>query len=339
MVEPNENANILFENAIQIGIRTFTVSVKRKLDYNSIKNIRRIIKNNNITIIHSHDFKSDFYALIASIGLKVKRVTTAHGSTRDSWLKRVYLAFNEIIIYRYYNSIIAVSNELKIMLLKRGIKGEKIFVIQNGLDLNFIKNVNVVKNFEEPLPVPASAIVFTVIGRLFPDKGHRFFLKAFDSIKHRYSNVYALIVGDGPSRQDIERQIQLLGLSNRVYVCGMRSDIWNVYSRTQYLVIPSLREGIPYVLLEAMAHHITILSTSVGDIPMIIKDGESGFIVPPADSNALSTRMVDLLENEEHAKTMAEAAYKVLIDRFSSDRMVKCTEELYNTIAMKLKAC
>lgn len=332
MKSEDGNGEKLISEANQLGIRTIPVNVRGRTDFNAILNIRKILKENAVSIFHSHDFKSNFYGLLASINLPIKRVTTAHGSTRDSMMKRAYLFWDERFVYKFFDKIVAVSQNTGIELEKRHVRSKKIEIIQNGLDPTSIEKEKDRTGFEKPLNIPKGHKVVAIIGRLYPDKGHQYFLYAFSKVYQKYPSIKALIFGEGPAEDKIAKQIHDLKLDNRVSLCGVRSDMKNVYKQIDFLVIPSLREGLPYVLLEAMASKVPILATSVGDIPLLIENGVTGYLVSPGESEGLEKGMIDLLSNPTKAREMAKKAYRVVLEKFSADRMVRNTEKLYMSL-------
>lgn len=209
---------------------------------------------------------------------------------------------------------------------------ESIEVIQNGFDFQSMENDGNNDSLEEALYIPEGQKVFAVIGRLYPDKGHRYFLDAFSKVSQKFSSIKAIIVGDGPLKQEILNQIHKVGLENYVTFCGFRSDMNYIYKLIDFLVIPSLREGLPYVLLEAMANKIPVLATKVGDIPLLIEDGKTGFLMPPQDPKALERGMMQILNDPTKAREMAERAYRVVKDRFCAEKMVRDTEKVYTSL-------
>jgi glycosyltransferase involved in cell wall biosynthesis len=321
----------LIKTAGQKGIEVLTVNVQGRFDPSAIRRIRKLLKENSADIIHSHDFKSDFYSLLASMGTGIKRVATAHGSTKDSILKRVYLFFNEKLIYNFFDRIVVVSEDLFSSLSDRGVPPKKIKIVQNGLDLSLLENGS---SFAEtvPLTIPSGKKVFAVIGRIFPDKGHRYFLEAFVAVKKNYPDIFGLIVGDGPAMSETKQLVAELGLSDSIVLCGVRSDMKTIYEMIDFLVIPSLREGLPYVLLEAMASHVPVVATSVGDIPLLVRDGETGYLVPAGDVRELTKRMADLLADPKRSAAMAGAAFSHVANKFSARIMVSETEKLYSEL-------
>lgn len=319
----------LIAAARKAGIHVESMEVRGRFDRGALHYLRGFIQERGISLIHTHDFKSDFYGLWATYGQKVRRVATAHGSTRDSAAKKLYLSFDEHIVYRWFDRIIAVSEELCARLSTKFSDPGKIRVIPNGLDMDLL---SVCGNGPEP-PLPrggrGDALVFAVIGRLYPDKGHAFFLRAFAEVAAEFPRAVAVLVGDGPEMENIRAHIRSLGIEDRVYCCGVRRDMERVYGSVDYLVIPSLTEGLPYAMLEAMASGIPILATAVGDIPLLIRDGVTGYLVAPGDAASLGRRMRDLITGPEHARAMAKEGRRLVMEQYSAPSMVRKTQDLY----------
>ena len=332
MRRPDGRSEALISLASRLGIPVQPVDVSGRFDPAAILRIRSYIRKNKVSLIHTHDFKSDFYGLWATLNFSVKRVATAHGSTRDSLLKRLYLFLDEKFAYRSFDKIIAVSKNLKSHLINNHIPRYKITVIQNGLDLDLLK-FNEGKE-EPPLPLskkPGTKI-FAVIGRLYPDKGHLLFLQSFSNLTKFYPKAIGLIIGNGPERETIVNHIKSFHLEEKVYYCGARKNIKVVYDTIDYLVIPSYREGLPYVLLEAMACGIPVIATAVGDIPLLIQHGVTGYLVSPGDIEGLTRHMMECLSVSERARRMANEAKTVVQEKYSAERMVEQTENLYKSL-------
>jgi glycosyltransferase involved in cell wall biosynthesis len=242
------------------------------------------------------------------------------------------LSADELLVYRYFTRVVAVSEDLASQLILRGIKEDKIVLIQNGFDPDLL-HVGSSDTKSEALPITSeNTRVFSVVGRLYPDKGHRFFLEAFAQIARSHPDVCAWLVGDGPAREEIRQYVQYLGLFKHVKMLGVCSNMQQIYERSDFIVIPSLREGLPYVLFEALHQRVPILATNVGDIPKVIIDGNTGRIVPPGNVSALHSRMTEMLLEEESNRRMAEQGYRVVCDRFSKHRMLNGVQKLYEML-------
>jgi glycosyltransferase involved in cell wall biosynthesis len=329
---PDGRSDMLMEKASRIGVKAFPVDVNGKVDPRSIKSIRDILKRNGVQILHSHDFKSNIYGLIGSANLGIKRILTAGGTTRDSFVKKMYMYFDETFTYRYYDKIIAVSEEIRDRLLLKRMRPGKVSLVENGIDMSLYEHDEGETTPLDSLPGKNGKKVFAVVGRLFPDKGHRYFLAAFRNVMREVPDVAALIVGEGPSEAEIREQAKSLNMAGNVFFCGVRRDMLNVYKNIDCLVIPSLTEGLPYVLLEAMMCKVPVLATSVGGIPKVVTNGRTGYLVPPGDVESLEDGMRRILADPGKAREMSENGYQLVAEKYSAQRMVDRVGRLYDAM-------
>ena len=205
-------------------------------------------------------------------------------------------------------------------------------IIQNGLDFSLLEKTTGSNESQTGIIIPSDHKVFAVVGRLFPDKGHRYFIEAVTSLRKTYPKITGLIVGDGPSMEEIRQHIERVGQQENIILCGVRSDMNEIYKSIDCLVISSLREGLPYVLLEAMAHRVPVIATPVGDIPLLITEQKTGYIVPTEDVDTLEQKMKIIIEQPHEAKELAHAAYELVQKKYSARNMAVKTEELYSEI-------
>ena len=161
----------LADHARRAGYQVIPVTVRGMMDFEAISGIRKILVEHGVRILHSHDYKSNLYGVIASRRLGIRRVTTAHGTTRDSLWKKCCLYLNEKIVYRYFDVIIAVSDEIAMQLEKIRMGKGRIRVIENGIDPVYFGSRNGDAEHSGPLPIPPNHKVFAVIGRLFRTRG------------------------------------------------------------------------------------------------------------------------------------------------------------------------
>lgn len=332
---PQQLGEPLLDRAKSLGLPASALAVRGRLDLSAILRLRRFLKDNRIDLLHCHDFKANFYGWLAAWGLGIPKVVTAHGSTRDSLKKKAYLLFDELVNYRFFDRIIAVSEDLQEQLVRRHIPAAKILLIQNGLDFDLLRRETATTAAQAPLPLPADKTIFAVVGRLFPDKGHRFFLEAFARVREKFPDIGGLFVGEGPSANAIRQQINDLGLQDCVTLAGVRQDMQTIYDRIDFLVIPSMTEGLPYVLLEAMASRVPVIASTVGDIPRLLKDRISGHLCPPGDVSMLAARMQEALRSPEKAAAMAEHAFRTVSEKFACQEMLAKLEQVYLSLLTK----
>jgi glycosyltransferase involved in cell wall biosynthesis len=326
------SAQPLIQRAKELGIQVEVVAVSSTFDGNAVKALRTILRDRTIHILHTHDFKSTLYGMLSSINMSVKRVATVHGSVKHSFKIRTSLFLEEQILRYMFDRAIAVAEDIQLQLRRKGFREEQVRLIPNGIDLSLFDSQLPTVGKQDSRGVNKGAPVFGVVGRLVSDKGHVVFLNALARIKQNHRKVRALIVGSGPLREEIQNEIRHLGLEESVVLCGVRDDMPAVYRQIDCIVIPSLREGLPYVLLEAMANKIPVVASRVGDIPRLIWHGETGYLVPPENVDELQKHMMMVLENPDLSAKLAESGYRLVREGFSATRMVKEVEGVYELL-------
>jgi len=206
---------------------------------------------------------------------------------------------------------------------------DKIKVIYNGIDLNDSKEIGDVREIKRKLHIPENSIVIGAAGRITIEKGYAFLLDAFHQAQRACPDLFLLIAGEGKLRKTHEYRIDKLGLGSRARLIGYRSDMDEIYALTDIFVLPSLVEGMPNVLLEAMSHGKPVIATEVGGVPEIINDGVNGMIVPPGDAGALEKKILFLAEKRERRDRIGALAMKRVKEHFGLHHMIQGYHELY----------
>ncbi|MFA5156295.1 MAG: glycosyltransferase [Candidatus Omnitrophota bacterium] len=318
----------------RLQIKFYSVDIRRWRNLSEIKKFMGILKEEKPDIVHSHlFFATRFAAPLAKLAGIPVVIDTSH--LREAWrkgIKRSY--FVDRFFYRFVDKIIAVSNAVKSYLVnEKELDEKKIEVIHNGIDLaRFKPSVN----RDSPLR-GQSLFTIGVIGRLEPQKGHKYFLDAVSLLDGKYDDVKFLIAGDGSLRNELERQAKRLGISERVEFVGYRRDIENVLKEIDLLVLPSLYEGLPLVALEAGAMGKPVIATNVDGSPEAVVNDKTGLIVPAKDSIALKEGIEIFLKNRELAKGFGENARRHIEERFDIRKQIDRTEQLYSIVVSKVK--
>jgi glycosyltransferase involved in cell wall biosynthesis len=168
-----------------------------------------------------------------------------------------------------------------------------------------------------------------IVGRIVPIKNHRLFLDAAARTVAKEPAARFVVVGDGILRPEIERFAEDLGIADRVAFTGWRSDVSRIYSDLDVLVISSDNEGTPFTAMEAMASGRPVVGTAVGGMGDLIADGENGYLVPQGDADGLASAVLGLLADPGLASSMGRKGREIARSRFSVQRLISETEELY----------
>jgi len=321
----------IVEEAKKYNLKVKIFTCNGQFDIRSVKAVGNFIKRNNIDIIHSHGYKSNFYALIANLFRNVSLITTCHLWTGGGFKNRIYESLDKLWIKRF-DKIVTVSDELRTEVLNWGVSPSKVSTIDNGIDLNRFKGSFDTNNIRKKLNIASHFKVIGTIGRLDEQKGHIFLIESTIQFLKVFPDTIFLIVGDGSLKQKLQDKVVELSLENNFVFTGIRKDIPEILVAIDIFVLPSLSEGLPMVLLEAMAAKKPIIASGVGAIPKVIINNETGILIKPRDVDELTKSMIDLLRNKDKADLIAKNAYNKIVREFSSKKMVKEYIKIYDHI-------
>lgn len=333
------------EAAGKNGLPTVVFPCKGRMDLSTVLAIKKYMMETGTHLVHSHGYKSNIYALAASYGRPIARVSTCHNWPSAQIKMKLYAALDKSIL-NGFDKVVAVSDKVKDALLKYIMCREKIATVYNGIDIAKFGKTQDEGVLRRELGIPEDYCVIGTVGRLAEEKGHFYLMEAAKSVLQEQPKTVFLIVGDGPWRKRLEaksREFEVRlraksALVQRPFVfAGVRKEMPAVYSAMDIFVLPSLREGLPMVLLEAMASRKPVLATSVGAVPKVVRSGVSGMLVPPADSTALSKGIIELMGNPKRAKMLAENGRLRVEEEFSSRVMTEKYIEIYEAALRRKK--
>lgn len=212
-----------------------------------------------------------------------------------------------------------------------GVAESKIRNVGVGTDLKKIAAARPAEEIRRELNLGESKLV-GVVAKLSPVKGHVHFLEAAAFISRAYGDVRFLVVGDGPERARLKRMAADVGLFGKAHFLGVRDDVPSLLGAMDVLVLSSLSEGSPNVVLEGMAAGVPIVATRVGGIPELVEDGVSGLLVDPGDGSALSSAVLALLSDPDRARTMGERGRVKAVEQYDIGRVVASMEDVFSEL-------
>ena len=298
--------------------------VKRRFSVAFARKLRRLLKGGRFDLVHAHVYASATAAAVATLGLDVPLVITEHseGSWR-TWYTRQMSRW----AYRRAKRLVAVSSPIRRLLLEEyGVPPERVILVPNAVTASSDTTLGESPSLsDEWLEGP----LVGVVAQLKPEKGLGTFLEAAAHVSPLLSNVRFLVVGDGPLREELEALAERLDLDRHVRFLGFRSNARALVELLDVLVVPSLSEGAPLVILEAMAAGIPVVASAVGGIPDQIRHEREGLLVPPGNSAALGDALFGLLQDLAHARHLGEAGRQRWASEFSYATMVRRVEAVY----------
>lgn len=312
-------------------------------DILAIFEIRKLIKNYNPDVVFLNSSKAGFIGSLATVFPKklknIKVVYRIGGWTfNDPWpkWKKWFWIWLEKISANW-KDIIIVNNEhdydraLRLKIRPR----EKLILIYNGLDvykMEFLPRDEArIKLFEKIAKHSGKIFqikyVIGTIANFYPTKGIKYLIKAAEQFKNR-DDLAFIVLGDGTERKLYEEQIAQFGLQNKVFLVGQIKDGYKYLSAFDIFVLPSVKEGFPWALIEAMAAKLPVIATRVGAVPEIIEDGKNGFIIETRNTEQMVNKINQLIEDDRLRMEFGIQAHQTVLFKFPLDKMVSQIEEL-----------
>ena len=321
-------SNQIPQEFLNVGAKVFTIKRKRRIDIGVIYNLVKLIKKRHIDVVMTVLFYADIMGILSARIAGVKAVFSWETSPSSDWLvKRRLLSYRFVI--RFCNKVIAVSRgTAQFLVEKRGVPIGKILVIPYGVDLSkYSTDDNPI--LRRKLGLNRKNKVIGVVARLQVVKGHVYLINAAEKIVGVFPEVKFVFVGDGTLRNELEEHIRAKRLERNFLFLGYRSDIPEIMRTFDIFVLPSLSEGFPNVVLEAMAAGKPVVATAIDGTKEAIANNITGLLVPVKNSKALQNVLLKLLRDESLSKQMGERGRKRVEEYFSLAKQVNSFEKLY----------
>ncbi len=250
-----------------LGGKIIRISTPTSNIFKNVKQIKKIIKDNNIDVVHCHTYFNSMYALIAAKQCKIKkRITHSHNTISEknpSILKRFYFFVSKIIINLYSTDFLACGQEAGEALFFRN---KNFRIIDNGIILDkFYYDSEIREKKRKELNFSDGYQVIGHVGRFEEAKNHEFLIDIFDGYQKKHKDSILLLIGDGSLRTSIEKKIREKHLQNKVFLLLKRSDVNEIYNAMDLFLFPSLYEGLPVVLIEAQTNGLPIVASDTID--------------------------------------------------------------------------
>jgi glycosyltransferase involved in cell wall biosynthesis len=332
----------LDQRAKKLGINDFlTIDEDHKLDFGALTRLLQILREYRIDILHCHCYKSDLYGLLLRRFHAMKLVTTVHGplaSLRFFWSSqnwRVRYLYDQIDlrILRYFDHVLMVSDSMRPIVSKFGVKHSKLSWVKNAIDCSFFRrDPSRSFAFRDSLRIPRNAVVIGAVGRLNGEKDYPTFLKAAKKLLAERDDLYFIIAGNGPLEEALRKQAWQLGLADHVMFLGHLHDVRQVYEMMDVYTLSSTREGLPNTVLEAMAMGVPIVSTDVDGVGEAVRHQQEAFLVPPRDPDWLAKGIRAVMADVSLRERLTRSAREKAERDFSFARRMRHVESIYRRV-------
>lgn len=314
----------------KININIHEIEFCKKSIFKSIKKIKQYIIKNNINIIHSNGITSDLVCNIARKRVKdVKIISTVHGFSSFDRMDRSKVEIKvfdilEKLLFKYNDHYISVSNALRDYLVNRGLPTNKVDVIYHAV--NNIKDEKYKENFSNDV------ITLGSVGRLEKVKGYDILINSIKDLKSKNYKFNCILIGEGSEYDSLMTLAKEIGIEDCIEFLGYKEDIYTYIDKMDIYIQPSRQESFGISIIEAMNKVKPIIASKVGGVCEIIEDEKNGLLFQSLDSNELSNKIEELINNKEKRKYLALEGKKSLVERFSMKIFIENLEQVYRKV-------
>jgi len=331
-----EDQNIEVYNRFRaMGLKAHKVEMRGRFDLRGIMKLCRLIRQNNIHIIHTHGYKSDILGFIAARITGIKALSTPHGFENSKDFKLKLFIYLGCLALRYFDRIAPLSEELESDMHRIGVASRKIRLIMNGVDLDEIASERK-KNSNSFYSDPGEKRI-GYVGQMIYRKNLCDLIKTFDLLYREHKNIRLILIGDGSMKSELENMANTLPSSSRIEFLGYRADRLKIMKELNLFCMTSSLEGIPRCMMEAMALGIPVAAYNIPGVDKLIIHEKTGLMAEFGKPELLKECWKRLLfDNEFSAKTALNGRNHV-IKNFSAKRMAEEYSLLYQDMIIRRK--
>jgi glycosyltransferase involved in cell wall biosynthesis len=305
------------------------LDLKRHSTRRLVAGVRRLLREVRPDILHTHLYHPNLYGRLAALGLGLRGIVAT-----------VHNLYTRVKLHRcLWNRVLGRVSDYVMVFSPRvgqdvrrydGVPEARLRLVSPGVRVEALQLAATPGAARERLGL--AGFVVGTVARLEEQKGHEYLLEAVHRVLPEIPELCVVLVGDGQRRANIEKQVEDLGLTRVVRLLGTRRDVPLILRALDLFLQPSLWEGIPLTLLEAMAAGLPVISTRVGRAPEVIREGDCGRLVPPGDSGALAAAILDAYRHPEQRRNWAAQARRRIVEHYSQEAMLRQFADLYREL-------
>ncbi|MDI3319876.1 glycosyltransferase family 4 protein [Pinibacter soli] len=322
----------------EMGIQTHVIYTEKPFDMSKWKQVKSFVESENIQLVHAHGTRANSNVYWAAKKLNLPLVYTIHGwsfhDDQNPIVKKIRVLGEKVLTKKSdINISVAASNQAT---GKQYFKDFESVVINNGINQQKFNPDRALKNVREELHIPATDSLVVFVARFIHQKQPLVLIKAFAKAAQQLPSLKLLLVGDGDQKEEALQLVKTLGIEQQVIFQQFRQDVPEVLAAGDIYVLPSLWEGLPIALLEAMAMGKAIIATAADGTREVIQHNNNGLLLPIENvEDNLAAAIVDLANDPLKRKKLGDAARATISERFSADKMTREIEQIYLTLLKK----
>lgn len=311
--------------------RLVPIPDKGPLDFSVVRKLLQLCRRENVSIWHGHDYKTNALGLLLRRFHRMQLVTTVHGWVHHTRRTPLYYWIDRQCLRRY-DHVICVSDDLYTECLARGVRPERCTLVQNAVDtVEFVRreSSSVAKR---RLGFCSDRLLIGAVGRLAEEKGFHILIDVVDRLCRSGVDVELAIIGEGEERGRLEAQIRSTSCPDRFHLLGYRSETIDLYQAMDVFALSSLREGLPNVLLEAMALEVPVVATRIAGIPRLVRNEQNGLLVSAGSEEELHAGLGRLLRDASLRSTLAANARTTVETEYSFAVRMEKVRRIYDQV-------
>lgn len=332
MYPPGDSGiDVLAHRAQSAGATIVPVPDRGPWDWRVVQSLLIICRANRVAIWHGHDYKSNALGLLLRRFWPMHLVTTVHGWVKFTRRTPLYYAIDRYCLRRY-EKVICVSDDLLEMCRSAHVPEDRILLIENAIETDVYRRTMSVSEAKSQLGLQTDRFVIGAAGRLSQEKGFDLLIRAVAELVQRGHNLQLVIAGEGDFRPSLEQLIYKLSLCDRVKLEGFQANLLPLYQACDVFALSSLREGLPNVLLEAMALEVPVVATRVGGIARLIESDVNGLLVTSGEVATLVDAIGCLVGATERRLRLGTAGRRTIEERYGFDRRMRKVCDVYDEL-------
>ena len=300
-------------------------------DWRVIAQLIKVCRRENVAVWHGHDYKTNALGLLLKRFHRMRLVTTVHGWVQHTKKTPLYYRIDKFCLKRY-EKVICVSDDLMAECAKVGVHESRLMLLENGIDAEDYRRRRSAAEAKAALGLPADRFLIGAVGRLSAEKGFDILIRA---VKQLGEGVHLAIIGEGGERAALEKLIAELDLAGRVTLAGWQTDVRGWFEAMDAFALSSYREGLPNVLLEAMALEVPVVATRVNGVPRVVQHDENGLLVEAGSVDELAAALNRVIADAGLRDRLQSAGRATVEGRYSFRTRMSKLAELYDGMSLR----
>lgn len=303
------------------------------VDVGTLRRLADLCRAEDVRIWHGHDYKSNLYGLLLAKLVDLRLVTTVHGWVQHTNRTPLYFAVDRWCLRRY-EQVVTVSRDLTQACAGFGVPRERLVEIENAIDTEEFRRARPAAEATLRRDVPVGRLVIGAVGRLSQEKGFHLLIEAVERVIARGRDVELWIAGEGGEKETLERRMRASPHAARLKLLGFTPDTLGLFTAFDVFALSSLREGLPNVVLEAMATEVPLVATRCGGMEAFGRDGEDMLLVPAGSVEALERGLLRLVDDASLRARLAAAARARIVRDHSFVRRMQKMVAVYDRLGL-----